>query len=164
MVLVVQQWVSHKGKAKSLIVFLVHKAGCLCSPNLLLGSWRSPREMLVFSLCWDTKKLVLRMAKEHSSNRSDEHNGESERKQAKSWVSSLGPVLCLPCHQKVWLRLRAGPPASNNMRGSLTAVLSSLGFSLLQLLSTWRTRISHHGLFRVHRGALELYYCFHCLI
>jgi hypothetical protein len=35
----------------------VHKSECLRSSNLVLKARRIPGELVVFSLCWDVKKL-----------------------------------------------------------------------------------------------------------
>lgn len=61
--------------------------GCLSSPDLILGSWRIPRELLVFSRCWNLKTLIS--TKECLSDRVNELASEREGKQAKSKVSLL---------------------------------------------------------------------------
>lgn len=52
MVYIVQQGLCHSAVWESWSC-LVHESECPCRPNLVLGSQRTPWQLLVFSLCWN---------------------------------------------------------------------------------------------------------------
>lgn len=64
----------------------------------LLGAWRIPGELMVFSVCWNHEEGRLDTS---HSNRVDELASESRSKQAK-----FPPSPYLGCHPKVWARFR----------------------------------------------------------
>lgn len=58
-----QQWLVDNVKADS-SSHLVDKAGCLSRPSLVLESWESQGELLVFTLHWNAEDLDLILAAE----------------------------------------------------------------------------------------------------
>lgn len=63
----------------------------------------SPRELLVFSLCWNSEEVIP--AKESLNNRIDELASKNEGKQAKSKTSNFHFLFYGPI-QKIWPRFR----------------------------------------------------------
>ena len=70
----------------------------------------SPRELLVFSLCWNPENAGFDTG---GGNRIDELASKSKAKWAESQASFFH-VLYMGCHKKVGPRFRVGLPASNN--------------------------------------------------
>lgn len=62
----------------------VLNASCLTTSNLALESFRIPRKLLVSSLPWHPKDVVLILAKECHSNKIAGLSCESEGRQAKN--------------------------------------------------------------------------------
>lgn len=62
---------THKAMAVSLWKgkdLVVHEAGCLSSPNMVLESWEGPRELLVFDACWNQEEEGSKHSEEMSQD------------------------------------------------------------------------------------------------
>jgi hypothetical protein len=77
----------------------------------VLDSQRTPRELLIFRLCWNPKE-VSSSVKEWLGSKTDGHASESRGKQAKS--KFFFPLSFVGCHQKVWPRFIVWLPTSND--------------------------------------------------
>lgn len=72
------------------------KSGYVSSPKLLLGFWKIPGQLVVFSLHWilNPEEVGLARAKECFCSRTDELASASEGKQAKGKVAFFHGLLC----------------------------------------------------------------------
>lgn len=121
---------------------LVHRSGCLISPNLIGGFWGMPRELLGSILHWNQEEIGYDSSGGMSQQQGRWTCGWEGGQAGKKHKLHRSMSFYVGHHQKLWLRFRwVFQPQMIQPRKSPTG-MPNAWFWLIQVWLSWQPRLS----------------------